>query len=68
MLAEAGYPKGFEVTLDCPNNRYINDEKICVAVAGLLAKIGVAVKVNAMPRSQFFPKMQKLDTSFYFLG
>ena len=68
LLAEAGYPNGFEVTLDCPNNRYINDEKICVAVAGMLAKIGIAVKVNAMPRSQYFQKTQKLDTSFYMLG
>ena len=68
LLADAGYPKGFEVTLDCPNNRYINDEKICVAVAGMLAKIGVTVKVNAMPRAQYFPKIQNLDTSFYMLG
>ena len=68
LLADAGYPDGFEITLDCPNNRYINDEKICVAVAGMLAKIGIAVKVNAMPRAQYFPKMQKLDTSFYLLG
>ena len=68
LLSEAGYAKGFEVTLDCPNNRYINDEKICVAVAGMLAKIGVNVKVNAMPRAQYFPKIQNLDTSFYMLG
>jgi peptide/nickel transport system substrate-binding protein len=68
LLAEAGYPGGFEVTLDCPNNRYINDEKICVAVAGMLAKIGITVKVNAMPRAQYFPKIQNLDTSFYMLG
>jgi peptide/nickel transport system substrate-binding protein len=68
LLAEAGYPNGFEVTLDCPNNRYINDEKICVAVAGMLAKVGVKVKVNAMPRANYFPKTQKLDTSFYMLG
>ena len=34
LLADAGYPQGFEVTLDCPNNRYINDEKICQAAAG----------------------------------
>jgi peptide/nickel transport system substrate-binding protein len=68
LLTEAGYPNGFEVTLDCPNNRYINDEKICVAVAGMLAKIGVTVKVNAMPRAQYFPKIQNLDTSFYMLG
>jgi peptide/nickel transport system substrate-binding protein len=68
LLADAGYPNGFEVTLDCPNNRYINDEKICIAVAGMLAKISVNVKVNAMPRAQYFPKTQNLDTSFYMLG
>jgi len=68
LLAEAGYPNGFEVTLDCPNNRYINDEKICVAVAGMLAKVGVTIKVNAMPRAQYFPKVQRLDTSFCMLG
>jgi peptide/nickel transport system substrate-binding protein len=68
LLADAGYPNGFEVTLDCPNNRYINDEKICVAVAGMLAKIGVTIKVNAMPRAQYFPKVQRLDTSFCMLG
>jgi peptide/nickel transport system substrate-binding protein len=68
MLADAGYPNGFEVTLDCPNNRYINDEKICVAVAGMLSKIGVTVKVNAIPRAQYFPKAQRMETSFCMLG
>ena len=68
LLAEAGYPQGFEVTLDCPNNRYIADEKICVATAGMLAQVGVKVKVNAMPRANYFPKIQNLDTSFYMLG
>jgi peptide/nickel transport system substrate-binding protein len=68
LLAEAGYPQGFEVTLDCPNNRYIADEKICVATAAMLAQINVKVKVNAMPRANFFPKIQNLDTSFYMLG
>ncbi len=68
LLAEAGYPDGFEVGMDCPNNRYINDEKICVAIAGMLAKIGVKVKVNAIPRAQYFPKMQRLEMSFCMLG
>jgi peptide/nickel transport system substrate-binding protein len=68
LLAEAGYKDGFEITLDCPNNRYIADEKICVATAGMLAQIGVKVKVNAMPRANYFPKIQNLDTSFYMLG
>jgi len=68
LLAEAGYPNGFEVTIDCPNNRYINDEKICVAVAGMVAKIGITMRVNGMPRAQYFPKVQKLETSMYMLG
>ena len=68
LLAAAGYPNGFEVQLDCPNNRYINDEKICVAVAAMLAKIGVTVKVNAIPRAQYFPKAQQMDVSFCMLG
>ncbi len=68
LMADAGYAKGFEITLDCPNNRYLNDEKICVAVAAMLAKINVTVRVNAMPRSTYFQKTQKLDTSFYMLG
>jgi len=68
LLAEAGYPQGFEVTLDCPNNRYINDEKICVAAAAMLAQVGIKVRVNAMPRTLYFQKLEKLDTSFYMLG
>src|SRR3954470_24996473 len=68
LLAEAGYPSGFGFTLDCPNNRYINDEQICIAVAGMLAKIGLRVKVNAQPRAIYFARMQKRDTSMYMLG
>jgi len=68
LLADAGYPNGFEVTLDCPNNRYVNDEKICVAVAGMLSHINVKVRVATLPRAQYFPKIQNYDTSFYMLG
>ena len=68
LLADAGYPNGFEVTMDCPNDRYINDEKICVALAGMWSKIGVTVKVAAIPKANYFPKVQKLDTSLYLLG
>ncbi len=68
LLADAGYPKGFTVSMDCPNDRYINDEKICVALAGMWSKIGVTVKVAAIPKAQYFPKVQKLDTSLYLLG
>lgn len=68
LLVEAGYPNGFEVTLDCPNNRYVNDEEICIAVAAMLTKVGIATKVTAMPRATYFPKLEKYDTSFYMLG
>ena len=68
LLAEGGYPDGFGFTLDCPNNRYINDEQICVAVAGMLAKIGLRVRVNAQPRAIYFARLPKRDTSAYMLG
>lgn len=68
LLAEAGYANGFEVTLDCPNNRYVNDEEICLALAQMWAKIGVKLRVNAMPRAVYFPKLEKYDTSLYMLG
>jgi peptide/nickel transport system substrate-binding protein len=68
LLADAGYAKGFEITLDCPNNRYIRDEAICQAIAAMLAKVDVKVKVNAMPRVNYFPKIQKSDSSFFLIG
>ena len=68
LLADAGYPNGFGFTLDCPNNRYINDEQMCVAVAGMLAKIGLRVRVNAQPRAIYFARLPKRDTSAYLLG
>jgi peptide/nickel transport system substrate-binding protein len=68
LLAEAGYPDGFEVTLDCPNNRYVNDEEICIAVAAMLTRVGIQTRVTAMPRATYFPKLEKYDTSFFMLG
>lgn len=68
LMADAGYADGFEVTLDCPNNRYINDEEICIALAGMWSQLKVKVRVNAMPRATYFPKLEKLDTSVYMLG
>jgi peptide/nickel transport system substrate-binding protein len=68
LLADAGYPNGFEFTLDCPNNRYINDEDICKAIVSMWARIGLKVNLNAMPRATYFAKIQKFDTSAYLLG
>ena len=68
LMAEAGYAEGFDVTMDCPNNRYINDEEICIALASMWAQLKVKVKVNGMPRSLYFPRLEKFDTSLYLLG
>lgn len=68
LLAEAGYADGFEITLDCPNDRYVNDRSICIAVAGMLSRVGVKVRVDARSRSIFFPKIDSSDTSFWLYG
>ncbi len=68
LLAEAGYPNGFDIQLDCPNDRYVNDEQICQAIASMLAKVGVKVNLLAQTKSKFFAKMLKHDVSLYLLG
>jgi peptide/nickel transport system substrate-binding protein len=68
LLAEAGYPQGFEVGMNCPNDRYVNDEEICKAVSAMLAKIGVKVNLMAESKATYFPKILSRNTSFYLLG
>jgi peptide/nickel transport system substrate-binding protein len=68
LLAEAGYGSGFEFGLDCPNNRYVNDEEICQALVGMWARIGLKAKLNAQPMATFIQKIQKFDHDAYMLG
>ena len=68
LLAEAGYPNGFDFGLDCPNNRYVNDEEICQALVGMWARIGLKAKLNAQPMATFIQKIQKFDHDAYMLG
>ncbi|MCU0926181.1 MAG: ABC transporter substrate-binding protein [Hydrogenophaga sp.] len=68
LLAEAGYPDGFEVSMNCPNDRYVNDGEICQAVSASLAKVGVRVRLQAETKGTYFPKILRRDTSFYLLG
>jgi peptide/nickel transport system substrate-binding protein len=68
LLAEAGYPNGFEVGMNCPNDRYVNDSEICQAVAANLARIGVKINLQAESKATYFPKILRRDTSFYLLG
>ncbi|MGL5114935.1 MAG: ABC transporter substrate-binding protein [Beijerinckiaceae bacterium] len=77
LLDDAGYPRvggatgtRFEVDLDCPNDRYVNDGPICQAVAAMLARVGVKINLLAVPRAQFFAKVNSpvYNTPFYLLG
>ena len=70
LLTEAGYPDGFEVGMDCPNDRYVNDEALCQAVVAMLAKVGVKIDLLAQTRVKYFAKINPPDysTSFYMLG
>ena len=70
LLAEAGYPNGFGVTLDCPNDRYVNDEAICQAVTAMLARANIRITLAAQTRLKYFAEISNPDyhTSFYMLG
>jgi peptide/nickel transport system substrate-binding protein len=68
LLAEAGYPNGFEVGMNCPNDRYVNDAAICQAIAAMLAQAGIKVELMAETKVVYFPKILSRNTSFYMLG
>ena len=68
LMAEAGYASGFEVSMNCPNDRYVNDGRICQAVAANLARINVKINLQAETKGTYFPKILRRDTSFYMLG
>ena len=68
LLAQAGYPKGFEITLSTPNDRYVNDAQIAQAVAQMWSRIGVKTSVNAMTASVFFSKRGKNEFGIWLAG
>ncbi|MFQ1699867.1 ABC transporter substrate-binding protein [Loktanella agnita] len=68
LMEEAGYGDGFSIRLDCPNDRYINDEGICQAAVGMLGQIGITVNLDAKPKAQHFPLITESQTDFYMLG
>ena len=70
MLAEAGYPNGFQITLHCPNDRYVNDEGICQAAVGMLGQIGIKANLVSQSKTLHFPLIQKdqPETEFYLFG
>ena len=68
LMEEAGYAEGFEVTLHCPNDRYVNDEAICQAAVGMMSKIGITANLVAQSKAQHFPLISGQQTDFYLLG
>lgn len=68
LLAEAGLPDGFTITLHGPNNRYQNDAKILQAVSQLWARAGLTSSVEAMPKNIFFDRATNRDFSAFLVG
>jgi peptide/nickel transport system substrate-binding protein len=70
LLAAAGYPSGFRVALDCPNDRYVMDEQICTAIVSMLARVGIKTDLNAQTKAKYFNKIlaPNYDSDFYMLG
>ena len=70
LLAEAGFPTGFRVVLDCPNDRYVMDEAICTALVTMLGRVGIVVRPDIRPKSRFFTDIGPpgFNTDLYLLG
>ena len=68
LLAEAGYPDGFAITLHATNNRYVNDAKIAQALAQMWTRVGIRTEVVAMPSATFFPQATELKFSVLLAG
>ncbi|MDR7331457.1 ABC transporter substrate-binding protein [Roseateles asaccharophilus] len=68
LLADAGYPNGFELPLHCPNNRYVNDEQVCQAAVSMWAKIGVRARLVAAPFATHSQTFQRHESPFFMLG
>jgi peptide/nickel transport system substrate-binding protein len=68
LLADAGYPDGFSFGLQCPNDRYINDEAICKAAASMFAKVGLNAELTSMPVRSYWPELRADKFDMYLLG
>ena len=68
LLAEAGYPNGFGLTIGTPNDRYINDAQVAQAAAQMLNRIGLKAQVDAMTATTFFTKRTKREFGIWLAG
>jgi peptide/nickel transport system substrate-binding protein len=68
LLAEAGYPQGFTVGIQCPNDRYVYDEAICVALSSMLARVGIKANLMIEPTPRWSVRLNTNDVSLYMVG
>ena len=66
LLAEAGYPNGFSVTLDCVNIAY--RENVCQAATAMLTQVGIRTTLRASATNQFFPRLSQGTSAFIEFG
>jgi peptide/nickel transport system substrate-binding protein len=68
LLRDAGYAQGFAVSLHCTNDRYVNDEGLCAAIAGMLGQLGIRISPVTQPASTHFTQVRRAEFDFYLLG
>ncbi len=68
LMKEAGYEKGFTISMMAPNNRYVNDEKIAQAVASMLAKINIKVNLKTLPKAQYWDEFDARAADMMMIG
>ena len=68
LLTDAGYPNGFSIKLECPNDRYVNDEAICQAVTAMWTRIGVKTNLATAPMAQFVTRVMNAEVNAYLFG
>ncbi len=68
LLADAGYPNGFELGLHCPTDRYVNDQAICQSITAMWTRVGVKTTLYAETKALYLPRAFKRDVSAFLLG
>ncbi len=68
LLAEAGYPNGFDLTISAPNDRYRNDSEVAQAVTQMLAQVGLNVQLETLPQSVYFSRASNYEFSLFMGG
>ncbi|MCG8531370.1 MAG: ABC transporter substrate-binding protein [Desulfovibrionales bacterium] len=68
LMKEAGYEKGFEVSMIAPNNRYVKDEQIAQAFVSMMAQINITVNLKTMPKAQYWDEFDNQVADIQMVG